>query len=391
MSYLKVISRTKKEYVIIFLIGILVSLMRPTVFGEIYSLPIGVVSFILLFTLFLVTKSKKLNQYEFFQLFILMSLYFYIFIRSGFDDPNKILDLIKGILINLFTVLIILFLLSRKKYGLYFYNGVATLIFLTSLCILISFSLMLSGYSVASLIITNIPYTYEGRGDVIFPFTFIYNEINGNYGGVSRLSGIYREPGCAPVFCCWAATYFYWQLNSSWKWFFIFVCVFASIVTLSTIGFLSLFTLIILICYRFKIRMQVLFIILILFFFIYFNFLYDIEYIGLKAKIESGSGSFEERYEQGMSILGIQNLIFGDGGGWSIYNTSNINVFSAARGFGLVFLILYLTIYFMSGKNYKFFLPALLPPLLIFLTSQPFFLEPAFIILIFSYLFLKNE
>lgn len=313
-------------------------------------------------------------------------MYFYIFFRQVIDNPDNFLNLLKGLSLNLVVALVLIFILTRKKISLYFFDGIAFLVFLIGFSVVFSFVLILLGYTVNNLLVANIPYTYESRGEVIFPFTFIYNEIAGNFGGIARLSGIYREPGCAPVFFCWAASYFYWRNNSYLKWFYILICIIASLATLSTVGIVGLFTLMILLCYRFKISLNYIFILSLFLMFIYFNFLYDIDYIGLKSKVDSGSGSFDERYEQSIAIFSINNLIFGDGSNWSIYSTGNINILSTSRGLGLFFLINYLCFYFMSMRNFKFFLPALAPGLLVLLFSQPFFLEPALVILLFSWM-----
>lgn len=380
-----------KNTFLFLILGGSISLLRPTVFGEIFSFQISLFCLLILLYLLLTDFNKLLvNIKVFYQLAILIFIYFYMFIRGVIDDPLKFIDLLKGLSISAVVVIVLFYILGVKKRTICFFDGVALLIFLSALSTCISFIFMILGYSTNQMIITNIGYTYEGRGDVIFPFTFIYNELTGNLGGIVRLSGIYREPGCAPVFFCWAASYLYWKNNLKLKWFYILICIFGSIFSLSTVGFLSLITLIILISYTFKIRLSLVLTLCGLFIPLYFNYFFDAEYIGLKSKMESGSGSFEERYEQAMALFNVNNLLFGDGNNWSIYSTNNINLLASTKSNGLFLLIPYLIFYLISAGNFRFFLPALLPAFLILLTSQPIFLEPALVVLIFSWVAIKE-
>lgn len=375
-------------------IGFLVAILRPTIFGEVYSLQISIlISIILVYAIFQSFKQKARifgpNKRIFFQILIYFCLITYILLRMNFSENGDVENYLKSYAISTLFIVAMIFISTKYRFLVIFFDAFCIAVGLTLVSIVISMILLLAGFDMFDLNWIFFEYTYDGAGIVIFPFSMTHNQINTTLGIIPRLSGFYREPGCVPAMACWAATYSYAR---GWHTSFIVVCLLGGLASLSTLAPLTIFTAMLLVANKIGVKPVRAFILVCIMVVTLWSTIYSIEYIGLKEKIESGSGSFDERNDQTLALLDIENVIFGDGPGWSKYSTENINILSQSRSYGMLFFILCL--YFISfsyNRGSIIFFAGLLPAIFTVFSSQPIMIEHGFVVIFFSWvIFTKN-
>ncbi|MFB9950281.1 hypothetical protein ACFFP0_15590 [Rhizobium puerariae] len=361
--------------------------LRPSVIGEVYS----IFSLALLLgaatALFGVSLStgRVLVPERFavinITLIYLISLYVLtrtILFMPAIDatDETKAFMIISGFL------LAVLLVISNRAYATTFFDALAILVIASSISLTITMVLLLAGIPAYQLTIGKIAYTYANRGDFAFPFTFLYNEVSTPFGVIPRLSGVFREPGIFPLYGCWAAAYAY---RRGWPTPIWLVCLFATAACLSSIGApLALYTGAMIVMIRAGIKPLPALLLLLVVGLLTWQILYTSEYLDLQSKVNSGSGSFEERMYLAEAAFDASNVIFGDGYGFSIFTTGPISLVAAIRVFGLVFFVGFLICYALAAVDLKLWMTGLVPPILGVVFTQPVFREPGFMIMLFS-------
>jgi hypothetical protein len=353
-----------------FAMGVLVALLRPTAFGEVYSLQIAVLlsGFLLLIIFMGFSFRDRFDKYFYLQLLIAFLTALYVLVRSGAELYSETGDLIKGFLLTSIVIGAILAVTQRREFVLKFYDGIACVVIFCCFSITISALLYFAGMRTDSILVATMKYTYEGRGDIVFPFTFIYNPVDTWFGIIPRLSGIYREPGIVPAFASWAIAYVYWR---RWNFVFLGFLVSGSILSFSSIGFLALYPVAIILLGRWRIPPIAAFGMITTALLLAWPTLYLMDIGGIQTKALNGSGSFDERYDQFMAFFDTKNFVFGDGPHWSVYATAGINVLSASRGLGLVYLTLILALVLIPLRNSYMFFTGIVPCIFTVFTSQP--------------------
>lgn len=363
--------------------------LRPTAIGGTYSFQVCCVILLLLVALVFQAERGKfkvdLEPQMAAQLGIFVLIVCYLFARSAFSLNFHGEESPKAFLISVVFLIALFIVTSIRRFTTLFFDTFASVVIASSASLIITFGLIAAGSRVSSLIIFKIDLAgYGGNfGSFAFPLTAVANEVSGWFGSTPRLSGIFREPGVFPPFACWAATYAFLR---GWRTIFVAMPLVASMLSLSTIGPLSLFTGAILVLYRLRFQPITALIIIIAVGSLIWPALYTMEYIGLAAKINSKSGSFEERSILFTEALNVENLWFGDGFGWgSVSSTEGISLVSQLRVYGLFYFVLVIALYFLTSRNMRLWIPGCLPALLAVIFSQPISVEPAFLMIFFSW------
>jgi hypothetical protein len=191
-----------------------------------------------------------------------------------------------------------------------------------------------------------------------------------------------REVGVLPPFACWAATYAYLR---KWPIYISAICLIASLLCLSTIGPIALYTGAMLVLFNLKVKPIPAALIVICLGMICWPIIYAMDYVGLEQKMNSGTGSYEDREWLFWAVLDTQDFIFGDGDRWSLVSsTAGINLVSQIRVFGIIYFVMVIGIYFLALSNLRLWLAACVPALVTVFFSQPITIEPAFLMIFFS-------
>lgn len=380
------ISKPATEKYLSIILGCLLGLMRPTAIGEVYSFQLAILATIILGLFFIIQRGRVGiigSKYLLIQLFLVILLGVYL-VCHGFLMAYTSADIVlKMFLLTIVPVMAIVVIVQNTNAVKYFFDGFAIIILVSCVSITISFLLLVAGVGYEQLHVFDFPYTYEGRGYVIFPMSFTFNSVNLGFGYIPRLSGLYREPGVVPAFACWGATYSYLRRWPNW---ITILFLAGSLFSLSTLGVVSLYTGALILADRIGIRLRTSLLILALIILTIWPVLYSLEGIGLQTKAESGSGSYEERYEQFYAFFDIDNFLFGDGPNWSIYSTSSINILAASRTYGAVFFALVIAIISFSTLHRFMFVAAFLPFIFVVLTAQPIVFEASVLVIWFSWI-----
>ena len=379
------ISKRSLEVGLYTLLGGAVGLMRPTAIGEVYSFHIAVLCLSLIFVL-LVLDRFEFAYFKCFpfmiQIFLMFTVGLYLFSHSVIMAYADIFNAFKGFLLTILPVLILIVLVRKQGALKYFFDAFAFVILFSCFSIVVSFFLLAVGVGFESLHVLDFEYTYEGRGFVIFPMTFTFNPVDFGLGPMPRLSGLYREPGVVPAFACWGAAYSYIR---RWPLWTTLVFVVGSLLSMSTLGVIALYTGMLILSNRMGLSTGKSIAFFILVALSVWPLVYGFDGVGLQAKIESGSGSFDERYEQFFGFFGAENMLFGDGPSWSGYDTTSINLLAASRTFGSIFLLLILCFLSISVVVPLFFFMAMVPFVFVVFTAQPIVLDSSVIAIWFSW------
>lgn len=380
------VSKEKFESVLFAVMGITLALMRPSAIGEVYSFYLALACLVCVF-LFIVVNDGSLkvadNPLFLIQSVILFFLALYMMLHSLLKGYASIFDGVKIFLLIVLPIIVML-VASQRVDGLkWLLDAFSVTILISCISIVVSFFLLLGGLGHESLHVMDFQYTYEGRGYVIFPITFTFNLVDMGFGLVPRLSGLFREPGVVPAFACWGAAYAYVR---GWPLWVVLIFIMGGLLSLSSLGFLCLLTGFFILADRLKIdyRKSIPFMVLVAL--MIWPLIYGLEGIGIGAKAESGSESFNERYEQFFAFFESKDYIFGDGPGWSIYETSAINLLAASRTYGGVYLFLTLLLISFSVVNRKLFFMAYMPMVFVVFTAQPIVLETAVLVVWLSWI-----
>jgi hypothetical protein len=370
---------------LIVLQGILVVLLRPSAFGEVYSVYLVATLSVVLVVYFAVSGKLKLSLD---QIFMLQSaIVAYLILYANFRDAvSGSLDfdvVLKGIAIDFVAFASIFFAVANRDARKLFFDSMAIVIIAVCFGVIVSFVLQIILGSVNDMIIAKIEYTYARRGDVAFPFTFIFNKVRFGSIFIARMSGIFREPGIVPALACWAAGYAFFR---GWGWTPIWIAFLGGIFSLSSMGIsLAAICLPLLLAYRLRVSLIGLAIVMGLVAVIGWEFVYTLDGIGIGDKISSGSGSFEARYFIFESAFGGSNYLLGDGKGWSGVNTETINMFGDIRVYGLVYFALMIVVWMGGLRRPRYWLVAIMPSFLTCLFTQPISTTPIMLAIALSW------
>lgn len=380
-------AESPQERILVALMALCVLCLRPTVFGERFSMlsitALGLCTAALL--VLAVGNRRRLvpEPLAIAQVAITAVISYYLVIRIAIFMPTRDpVDEFKAFFIFMVFSAAVLLIFCYPPYAKRFFDTFAALIVLSSISLSITAILMVAGVPAHQLIIAKLEYTYAGRGDIAFPFTFLYNEVTTALGSAPRLSGVYREPGIFPLISCWAAAYA-WRLGwPIWTWM---ICLFATVACMSSIGPpLALYTAGMLMLMRLGFGPVTALAIVAVGGLLGWQAVYSSEYFDIESKINSGSGSFEERIFLAEGAFHTENLIFGDGFGFSIFQTAPISVVAAVRVFGLIYTAMFIASYVIAAVDFRLWIAGLVPAILGVMLTQPVFREPGFMIIMFS-------
>lgn len=372
--------------------GAVAMTLRPTVFGEIASFPIaaalvGLTVGLLLLCLRRVYAQELVNVAPQAVLFALLIIY--TSARGVMAGGVAAENAVKGLLVGLAGVLAVVSANSSSVTRRGFYDGAAIIIIAASLSVLATRILLSAGLSAHDLHLIKIEYTYPGRGDVLFPFTFAHNNVQSPFGVQPRLNGLFREPGILPAFACWAAAYACFKKWPTWVWIATLLGAAASF---SSLGLpLAIYTGSFLFARRMKISLPAAALAGGAGALVAWPFLYSLNDIGLGSKISSDSISFRERLYMIETAFSARDTLFGDGVG-SIYRANEgISLISQTRIFGMLFFAAATFTYAISGRRPHFFVVGLVPLAVTILFSQPISLDVLTMVAFTSWTALEPE
>ncbi len=363
--------------------------LRPTYIGETQSFPVcSILVFLealVLFEFYSSNERLSLNTVPALHVMLYTLVVTYMFVRSIFGGFLGDDDALKAIMISAAYIIAVILALSVDRYTRAFFDTFAIIIIASCVSVSITFLLVTAGAPISALIIAQLPDppTYPaGFGQVAFPFTHVANEALSWFGAAPRLAGLMREPGCLPPFACWAATYAYLR---KWPTYLSAICLLASLLCLSTIGPLALYTGAMLVLFKFKLKPIPAALIILGIAALAWPVIYTMDYIGLEQKINSGTGSYQDREWLFWAVVDTNDFIFGDGNRWSLVASgAGINLVSQIRVYGLVFFVPVIGIYLLALANLRLWLGACVPALIAVFFSQPTTLDPAFLMIFFS-------
>ncbi|MCR5875182.1 acyltransferase [Phenylobacterium sp. J426] len=345
-------------------------LTRPTVFGEVYA-SVGIP---LLFmgaaaAALAATRGAGGSRDALPQLAIYLAAGFYYFAsRLLRADQNTGFAIGEFVVVGVAVAAIAALSLSPRNLRVFF-DCFYGLMFVMAASMVATFALQMSGRTPSQLVVGNFDYNYlPGTGRIFAPFTFAYGSTVEIYGrNIVRLCGLFREPGIAPAFLCWAAG---WAAARRWSWLFIVTPLLGAVASLSSLGLvLAVIALAGVVLLRVRASWRVYLAAMpvgaILIWAAYYA-----PYIGLAVKTEGDTESARERAFLMRDVFETQNWLLGDG--LTGYRNETINLITSISHSGLVFVGLYLAFAaFALWKNHRFFIPALLPAVVTAVASQP--------------------
>lgn len=356
--------------------GAVAMTLRPTVFGEIASFPIaaalvGLTVGLLLLCARRIHVQGLANVAPQAALFGLLIVY--TSARGVMAGGVAAENAVKGLLVGLAGIFAVVTANSNADAKRGFYDGAAIIVIASSVSLLITRALLAVGFSAHDIQLIKIEYTYIGRGDVLFPFTFSHNNVQSPFGIQPRLNGLFREPGILPAFACWAAAYAAFRRWPAWVWG---TTLFGAAASFSSLGIpLAIYTGSFLLARRMSISFPAATLLGAAAALFAWPFVYSLNDIGLGSKISSDSISFRERMFMIEIAFSAKNALFGDGIG-SIYRANEgVSLISQTRIFGVAFLLTTAITYALASKNLKFFSIGILPLAITILFSQPITLD----------------
>lgn len=370
--------------------GAVAMTLRPTVFGEIASFPISAALVgLTIGLLVLCVRYVSIRNLEEItpQAILFAILIIYTSARGLMAGGVAAENGVKGLLIGLAGIFAVFVANSSPVTRRGFYDGAAIVLIAVSISVFVTRFLLSAGISPNDIHLVKIEYTYPGRGDVLFPFTFSHNDVQSPFGIQPRLNGIFREPGLLPAFSCWAAAYAGFRKWPAWIWIATLLGAAASF---SSLGMpLAIYTGSFLLARQMKISLPAAVLLGGAGALLAWPFLFSLHDIGLGSKISSGSVSFRERMFMIEIALSAKDPVFGDGLGRIYLANEGINLISQIGIFGFVFLMGVFATYAYSLMNAKFFVIGLLPLFVTILFSQPITIDVLTIVAFTSWTALK--
>lgn len=375
------------EKLLVALMAIAMLCMRPTVVGEVYSSVSSLFFMACGVALFMTGLRGGRRMVPSGRALVLLAITifiaYYLLIRTVFYMPEIDSSAeIKGFVIFISFCVGVTVLVCRKDYVLRFFDVFAIILIASCVSVLISASLFIVGIDPMKVVVAHMNYTYENAGDISFPFTFTFPTVVTWLGPFPRMSGLFREPGVFPMYACWAAAY---SWRRGWSFVIPIVCALASVFCMSSIGaLLAMFTLAAIGLMKMRVPPLLALGVIAVVGLSGWQIAYESEYLDLQSKVNSGSGSFEEREYLASAALDAKDIIFGDGLGFSIFTTGPISVVAGIRVFGLVYFTAFILSYIAAIVDLRLWVAGLLPAIFTVMLTQPVFREPCFIILLFS-------
>ena len=374
--------------IILFLLGSAFT-MRPTALGQKFSIfaVIIAITAICIYIFFQCEKSVNLLKIrKNFSIFISAFIFWvYCGIQSVIKNSNNVEFSLKAILINLSILFIFTIIMSNEKFNNKFFR--LFIIILSLFCISYYITFILSffiGLDNLYLFKFNIE-GYLSSGRVYFPFTIEYNRTYIMDISVIRSMALFREAGIAQMFYLWG--FFsgnnYFKNNKAIR-LIMFLGVISCFSTTGFITFIVVYSIEILLKLK-KINIKVLVSIIIL----AVSCMMFINTKGISIKDKDPDSINDRTYviKTSLDILS-ENPIFGIG----FYNGDNnsqlgINFISSTHMFGIVGILLYSMIFFVSfikSKCYTKFIIGISPIIITLLFAQPLIDSPLIYILLLA-------
>lgn len=370
--------------IVISLMAISLFLTRPTALGEVYTLP-GIIIALTLSVIFMifVLRGQQATKYDFsIQTVIYLIYVVYIFALIFTGRPLLQDFLFKAIFIGIVGVIISGIVSSSRDRATTFFDSIARIIIALSFSTIATVALIVAGANAQSLTIAFFNYTYPApTGTILFPFSMVYNYAPSWFGLMPRLSGFFREVGVFPAFACWAAGYAAYR---RWSLLSVAGCLVASVLSLSSLGsMLALLTFGGIVGQRLRLPWWAYVVVGPATAAVIVIVTYNLPYIGIGTKYQTVNASYTERMYATKYALDIANPLFGQDANGD--RNEGINLISSIRIYGLFGVGLLSSIFLASARSIRFFVAALLAPLITAVFSQPIAAEPLFILLFFSW------
>lgn len=374
-------------------LGVLIFFLRPTAFGEVLSFPISVAIVATSVSLLLLNiKNVQISTLGPItpQLTLFSFIVLYLSFRNISSGGSSADNAFKFFMISAAGITALAIVSCSKSTRGAFFDAFAIIVIISSVSLFITFILLALGAKPSAIRVFYFPYTYSGKGDILFPFTFSYNQATMWFGPTPRLSGLFREPGIFPAFACWAATYAHLR---KWPAAISAICIAASAACLSSLGMpLALYTGALLALAKARVRMPIAFLILASLAVVAWPILYGIrDNVGIGSKIASNSVSFRERMYFLEIAFSAKNVVIGDGVA-SLYRANEgVSLIAQIRIYGLLYFLAVIFLYFISAKNTILFLYGLVPAIVTVLTSQPIATDVPLIVMFMSFTALNSD
>lgn len=370
------------------ILGVLVFVLRPTAIGEVYSFPLAAAIAAIAVALLLSNMGRA--QLQVFrhlspQISLFLLIVFYVSARNLVSGGTAAENGVKFFFISLSGALALAAVSLNAVTQRKFFDTLAFLVIMSCISVTITFLLISTGLKATSIRIFHFSYTYINRGDVLFPFTFSFNEVKSWLGPAPRLSGIFREPGILPAFACWAAAYAHFR---KWPFAVSVIALVGSAFSLSSFGVpFALYTGALLTMAKLRIRTPVALVSLAALGVLAWPIIYGVGNagVGIGGKIASDSISFRERMYLIELAFSAKNIVFGDGTSGLYRANEGISLFSQIRIYGLVYFASILGLYAFAAKNMRLLLYGLVPAFVTVLISQPIALDVPLVAIFMSY------
>jgi hypothetical protein len=393
---------TKREIYLPTLIcamGVAVANLRPTMIGETQSFPLCVILVALegaiILQFYHIKAALRFDKSAILAISLFVTVITYILTKAIVNPRLGGDDAFKAFAIAVAFIMAVAIALSNERYTRLFFDTFAIIMIASCASVMITFALVVAQIPATSLVVWQPPASigYGGEtGAFLFPLSYSNNEQSSWVGVIPRLAGLFREVGVFPPFACWAATYAYLR---KWPIYLAVVCLMASLICLSTLGPLALYTGAMILLFKLRVKPLQAIVIVGVLGMLAWPALYAMEFIGLKGKIEShhGSGSFDDRNALIWAVLDTDDFIFGDGQGWSpVGAQEGISLVSQIRVHGLIYFFLVVGVYIASSMGgLRFWLAACVPALITVFFSQPMSMDPTFLMIFFSGAVFSNE
>jgi hypothetical protein len=372
----------------IFLMFISVLLMRPSLLAEEFSIVTIPVLLLALLVKVIFRNKESTVSFDRSHIIILVAfllIWIYLLANSVLNNAYNVEFTIKAFILHTVIVTIFSFLLSEKEVNTSFFKCVVFILSFFGISSLISV-LLIETSSLNILMGTVLDF------EILFPFSVQYGVYTiPNFHIFHRFMAFFREPGIAQAFYAWAIVYcIYFRFHR----FIFFGVISGLILTLSTIGILSVFIVFFLL-YLFKKNQSLVskiyrsFISFFLIIGIY-GVLYYMPFIGIHDKSNTHGISLDDRSDN--ISYAIENLnFFGDGMYSSNEQHSGINLISMSDEIGLFALILIIVLYFspllVKKQDNVYYFISFVPIALTSILAQPLLDAP----LVYLFLFVTFQ
>lgn len=365
--------------------------LRPHAFGQLYSLQISAIlafSLVAFVVLSLNSLVFKVNPMMLLQVMLYSSLVIHLTVLAALSGGSFAVDGLKALMMSCVAIAALVMFLSGIRSARVFYNTVFIVLFVSCASIILTWLLIIIGFSKPELVVGRLSDPALGSLSVFFPFSLANGIALSPIGVMPRLTGFFREPGLLPAFACWAAAYAHLR---KWPIIFSIVPLVASVCSLSTLGLpLAAYTGSLIALRRVGLGTFSALSIVSILAAVIWPILYSLEYFGLDGKIRSQSGSYDARAGAIRTAFDAQNILFGDGFSSNRLSDATVNSIGRIKEsgiFGFVLTVLSTCLPMMSN----IFIIGLVPMVITFLFSQPIGTDVTVFMLFLSWTALLNS